>query len=228
MTIFKKIPLKNLAVIILFIIFSSCKDDIGDNIIYQDILGQLIVQNNILPLFSPPLPYFDNENDNQEINSLKKRVFYLENRLNQINDFLTMEHKVLILDKLLPVKSESFKIHYIGTSETLYDTTWIGNINKRIISGYHQTKIDKLNLKIPYYRTEFIGEIPEPDTSFYSRKKNTKIDRIYLQLSEIILNESGNKGIFYYAISTDGNLNGFMEFCYIEKIKNNWEIKNKN
>ncbi|MDP4208035.1 MAG: hypothetical protein Q8928_04390 [Bacteroidota bacterium] len=212
---------------ILILLTFSCKKDIGDNIIYKDILSQLILQNKILSLNVPFAPYFRDNKDDEEIARLKEQIFYLNDRQVRIENFLTRKHKVLILDHLLAVNPESFTKHYIGTSEITYDTTWIGNVDYEIKTKYRPIKINNLNLNISFFSTYFIDHVPKPDTSFYHKREDINSDIFYLQLSEIILNKNGNKGIFYYAISTDGNLNGYMKYCYIEKIKNNWMIIEK-
>lgn len=134
---------------------------------------------------------------------------------------------MLILDKLLALDPESFTKHYNGTSETLYDTTWIGNVDYQIKNSYRPVKINSLTFNVPSFSTYFIDYVPKPDTSFYHKREDISIDFYYLQLSEIILNKDKTKGLFYYAISTDGNLYEYMKFCYIEKFRNNWLIINK-
>src|ERR1035437_913927 len=210
----------------LVFIIISCKNEIGDNIIYQDLLSQLIVQNNIMPLLAPPKPYFVDKSDNVEMSKLKEKVFFLEDRMNRINQFISKEHKVYILDKLLPFDSKYFKNPYIGTSETIYDKKWIGDF-KSEISNHRNLSIKSLNFKISFYKTEFIESIPKPDTTIYSSTKGALSEKLYIQLSEIIFNKSKNKGIFYYALSDNGNINGYMKFAYIEKIKNDWVIIKK-
>lgn len=218
--------MKNLIWVLSFIVLTSCSpaDEENVEVIYKDILPELVY---IEPFFNsidepPPPPPFQKENETDEVYALRVKVSKVEEDIKLLKEETSRGKEIHLLSKLLPIEPDSFRSAGITSIYDFYDSTWLG---ESLPSEHKAPKPfsskRRVNMEAGLYDVKFIEEIPEP----YTTKEQEQIRVYYLQLSDIAFDDSKSKGVFYYAVSSDGNKSGVARYAYIARENNEWRIK---
>lgn len=211
-----------LAFFVSFVPWSSGEGNEAETV-YREILPELVYRESYFSIkdIPPPPPPKRKEGESKEVYELKVRVNELEEKLNFILKESNKPKEIHLLKTLLPLAPDSFTAAGIFVGRDYYDSTWTGQPLPNNIRTSEPSMFTASDLKAGVYDIQLIDAVPEP----YALEEKEHIKLFYLQLSEIIFNKSKNKGVFYYAVSTDGNTNGTGGYAYIAKVDSKWTIQ---
>lgn len=217
-----------LYLIIIVSIISSCKPEYkkcafqtNDNLLkaYNDILNEIIIKHSY----------------NIYLGKDEEKIF--ERYASNIADSINIDRDVIKLHNKLFGDTSKFCTIYLDTllgpefnqwSYFKKDTSQFSSTVRNFISSFHsdgQSIIDSLNsIQTKYSSVDFdiciakIKSVKELNTD----KPNCYIGEI--SFSKLVLNQAKDKGLLYYEFKC-GGLCGYGRLVMIEKIQNEWRIK---
>jgi hypothetical protein len=209
---------------VIIIALSSCQTN-KSNEVFKDVFADLVINSNIYPLneLQPPPPYVSMDTSkSKEIIMLDEGLNKMSFKVKTLEKFISSTHEITILNRLLPTSYKYFQSPDNGSESSLYDTTWIGNVDGKIRNQHVSFNLNKSDFQLPNYKITFICKIPKSSSTFDYAAEHE--DVIVVQLSNVVFNKDENKGLFYFSISKIENTACYMKFCYVQKIHGKWKI----
>ncbi len=211
---------------ICFAFLTSCSsvEEEGVKYVYKDVLPELVYKESFFNSIDepPPPPPFQKKNEADEVYALRVKMSKLEEEVQLLKEEASKGKEIYLLNKLLPIEPDSFRPAGITESYDYYDSTWLGKSLPSEHKDQRPLSFDRsADLEAGLYDIKLIEKVPEP----YTTKEKEQVRAYYLQLSDIVFNDSKNKGVFYYAVASDGNKNGVARYAYIARENNDWTIK---